>query len=140
MDDTNKRDDTMSLKGAIGRKKIQLMLDALDEKAENFSSWDLERCLKEYEDLQLHILIPQYQGNYFNLLVMVSSLVPFTKSNVDDGRSRRAFSSYDNFAVQHSNIIPMQLDEMKDSELQSLLKIAFKEQNNGDFEPCSCKR
>lgn len=84
---------------------------------------------KEYKDLQTHILIPQYTGNYFNVLVLVSSLQLYN----DELTNGSAFKEYTNFAVQHSNLVPLHLDQMNDDEIRRLLKISETTNNNGDI-------
>ncbi|MCE7736088.1 MAG: hypothetical protein GPJ54_14495, partial [Candidatus Heimdallarchaeota archaeon] len=94
----------------------------------------LIKDVKEQEDLQLHILIPQYQGNYFSFCVMISSLKPFTRSTMDNNDTSRLFSSYDNFVIHQPDAISLHLDQMNSTELQKLFRIAYSENNNGDYE------
>ncbi|OLS27844.1 MAG: hypothetical protein HeimC2_10400 [Candidatus Heimdallarchaeota archaeon LC_2] len=91
--------------------------------------WDI----KDRPDLQLHLLIPQYTGNYFSICVMVSSLKPVLHSGAEHTDSNKLFSSYNNFAVQHSDFVPLKLDKMSNTEIQNLFKMSCTENNNGDM-------
>ncbi|MCE7736733.1 MAG: hypothetical protein GPJ54_17760 [Candidatus Heimdallarchaeota archaeon] len=93
----------------------------------------LIKDVKERDDLQLHILIPQYQGNYFSFCVVVSSMKSFSSVESDIVDSHNKFSSYDNFALNHPDMISLHLDQMKDAELQNLFRIAGSKNNNGDY-------
>ncbi|OLS18820.1 MAG: hypothetical protein HeimC2_44020 [Candidatus Heimdallarchaeota archaeon LC_2] len=91
--------------------------------------WDI----KDRPELQLHLLIPQYTGNYFCICVVISSLKPVLSDGDDANDSNVLFSSYNNFSLQNSDLVPLHLDKMADSEIQDLFKIASTENNNGDM-------
>ncbi|MHA2031500.1 MAG: hypothetical protein ACW99Q_19150, partial [Candidatus Kariarchaeaceae archaeon] len=92
---------------------------------------ELIQRLKTYEELNLHIIIPPYEDNYFGICIVVTSLKLYSISK--ETINENLFSDFDSFALQQRDMFTLHLDEMKKHQIQKLFQLSSTKENNGNL-------